>query len=222
MRRGKQAVLPTRRRMALRRLLRVLIVLVLANHFFSVGLLLPIQAIYKAVERSGAVGTRVIAREWTPELYATHLFYLTGSQNATVLADTRLGILGWESGFACTLDCTSGAPLYAGERYMARDEREGQLYYYFGRVDDPDIAAVAISIQAETYVDGQPVRREVQRLEVPELLERRGYRYFLLHTLEPGWTLEDQSRAAVAVALGDDGREVGAWDIDNASYTYYG
>ena len=126
MRREKQAVLPTRRRMALRRLLRVLIVVVLANHFFSVGLL-PIQAIHKAVERGGAVGTRVIAREWLPELYATHLFYLTGSENATVLADTHLTVLGWESGFACTLDCTSGAPLYAGERYMARDEREGQL-----------------------------------------------------------------------------------------------
>lgn len=222
MRRGKQAVLPTRRRMALRRLLRVLIVLVLANHFFSVGLLLPIQAVYKAVERGGAVGTRVITRQWTPELYATHLFYLTGSENATVLADTHLTVLGWECGFAGTLDCTSGAPLYAGERYMVRDGREEQLYSYFGRVDDPDIAAVAISIQAERYVDGQPVRREVRRLEVPELLERKGYRYFLISALEPGWAWEEENRAAVAVALDGDGRELGAWDIDSGTYTYYG
>ena len=125
---------------------------------------------------------------------------------------------------ACGLPCYGSSCPFVNVVHFFCDEcgEEAQLYYYFGRVDDPDIAAVAISIQAETYVDGQPVRREVQRLEVPELLERRGYRYFLLHTLEPGWTLEDQSRAAVAVALGDDGREVGAWDIDNASYTYYG
>ena len=222
MKRGKKTILPTRRRAALRRLLRGLIVLVLANHFFSVGLLLPIQAIHKAVERGGAVGTRVIAREWTPELYATHLLYLTGSETATVLADTHLGILGWESGFECTLDCTSGAPLYAGERSMSRDGREDSLLYYFGRVDDPDIAAVAVSIQAETYIDGRPVRREVRRLEVPELLERKGYRYFLVSALEPEWEREDAVLKTVAVALDGNGREVGAWDIHNASYSHYG
>ena len=107
------------------------VVLVLAWQFFHVGLVLPVQGIYGAVERGGATGTRVIAREWNPDFRVTQLFYLTGSEEATVLADTSLGLFGWESGFECTLDCTAGAPLYAGERSMTRPVSYTHLLFFF-------------------------------------------------------------------------------------------
>ena len=130
--------LPTRKKAALRRIIRLAVILVLAWQFFHVGLVLPVQGIYGAVERGGATGTRVIAREWNLDFRVTQLFYLMGSEEATVLADTSLRLFGWESGFECTLDCTEGAPLYAGERSMTRQDRDQRLHFYFGRVDDPD------------------------------------------------------------------------------------
>ena len=142
--------LPTRKKAALRRIIRLAVILVLAWQFFHVGLVLPVQGIYGAVERGGATGTRVIAREWNPDFRVTQLFYLMGSEEATVLADTSLGLFGWESGFECTLDCTEGAPLYAGERSLSKQDQNQALHYYFGRVDDPEIASVAVSIQMET------------------------------------------------------------------------
>ena len=74
----KPKTLSTRKKAALRRLVRMAVVLVLAWQFFHVGLVLPVQGIYGAVERGGATGTRVIAREWNPDFRVTQLFYLTG------------------------------------------------------------------------------------------------------------------------------------------------
>lgn len=76
-----------------RRLVRMAVVAGAGRQFFHVGLVLPVQGIYGAVERGGATGTRVIAREWNPDFRVTQLFYLTGSEEATVLADTSLGLL---------------------------------------------------------------------------------------------------------------------------------
>ena len=218
----KPKTLSTRKKAALRRLVRMAVVLVLAWQFFHVGLVLPVQGIYGAVERGGATGTRVIAREWNPDFRVTQLFYLTGSEEATVLADTSLGLFGWESGFECTLDCTTGAPLYAGERSMTRQGRNQALHYYFGRVDDPEIASVAVSIQMETYENGQMQRREIKRLEVPELLERSGYRYFLVHRLREVQEDSDGIVRAVVITRDSSGREIGQLEIQQGSYGSYG
>lgn len=210
---------PTRKRAALGRLLRLAVVLVLAWQVFHVGLVLPIQGIYGAVERGGATGTRVIGRAWIPDFRTTQLFYLTGSEEATVLADTSLGLFGWESGFECTLDCTAGAPLYAGERSLTQEDRERVLHYYFGRVDDPAIASVAVSIQTETYETGQAQRREVACLEVPELLEKAGRRYFWVYSLETARKSPEEIRRAVVITRDSSGREIGRLEIRQGSYS---
>lgn len=215
-------VLPTRKKAALRRIIRLAVVLVLAWQFFHLGLVLPVQGIYGAVERGGATGTRVIAREWVPDFRATQLFYLMGSEEATVLADTSLGLFGWESGFECTLDCTEGASLYAGERSMTRQDPNQALHYYFGRVDDPEIASVTVSIQMETYENGQMQRREIERLEVPELLEQSGYRYFLVHRLREVQEDSDGIVRAVVITRDSSGREMGQLEIQQGSYSSYG
>ena len=214
--------LPTRKKAALRRIIRLAVILVLAWQFFHVGLVLPVQGIYGAVERGGATGTRVSAREWNPDFRVTQLFYLTGSEEATVLADTSLGLFGWESGFECTLDCTEGAPLYAGERSMTRQDRDQRLHFYFGRVDDPEIASVAVSIQMETYENGQMQRREIERLEVPELLERNGYRYFWVHRLREVQEDSDGIVRAAVITRDSSGREIGQLEIQQGSYSSYG
>ena len=66
--------LPTRKKAALRRIIRLAVILVLAWQFFHVGLVLPVEGIHCAVERGGATGTGVIARECNPELRVTQLF----------------------------------------------------------------------------------------------------------------------------------------------------
>ena len=143
--------LPTRRRRALRRLVLAAAVLLLSNHLLGVGLLLPIQAIRQVEERQGAPHGAVLDRLWTPEIHRTHLVYLTASEKAVTIADTYLSVYGWIGGFGWSLDCTTGEPLYAGEMTMYRDEREGTVCCYYGRVDDPTIETVTISVRAELY-----------------------------------------------------------------------
>ncbi len=216
--------LPTRRRLALRRMLRALVLVLLCNYVFGIGLLLPRQAVWQQEQRQGVSGTRVAARMWHPAVYATHLFYLTENEKITLLADTHWTLFGWDSGFGWALDCTTGAPFYAGERSLSRQGRDETLWCYYGRVDDPEIAEIAVSIQAEDYVDGQPVRREVAHLSAPESAwyESDGRRYFLLYMTAEVWNYKDSFRRATVIALDGEGGELSRFDINDGNYSSYG
>lgn len=217
--------LPTRRRRALRRLVLAAAVLLLSNHLLGVGLLLPIQAIRQVEERQGAPHGAVLDRLWTPEIHRTHLVYLTASEKAVTIADTYLSVYGWIGGFGWSLDCTTGEPLYAGEMTMYRDEREGTECCYYGRVDDPTIETVMISVRGELYDETTKTAywEEAARLtaEPEDFLERKGYRCFLLSHIITDWPY-DSGRHAWATGYDAAGNVVAEFEIQEGTHSYFG
>lgn len=217
--------LPTRRRRALRRLVLAAAVLLLSNHLLGVGLLLPIQAIRQVEERQGAPHGAVLDRLWTPEIHRTHLVYLTASEKAVTIADTYLSVYGWIGGFGWSLDCTTGEPLYAGEMTMYRDEREGTVCCYYGRVDDPTIETVTISVRGELYDETTKTAywEDAARLtaEPEDFLERKGYRCFLLSHIITDWPY-DSGRHAWATGYDAAGNVVAEFEIQEGTHSYFG
>ena len=217
--------LPTRRRRALRRLVLAAAVLLLSDHLLGVGLLLPVQAVRQVEERQGAPHGAVLDRLWTPEIHRTHLVYLTASEKAVTIADTYLTIYGWTGGFGWSLDCTTGEPLYAGEMTMYRDEREGTVCCYYGRVDDPTIETVTISVRAELYDETTKTAywEEAARLtaEPEDFLERKGYRCFLLSHIITDWPY-DSGRHAWATGYDAAGNVVAEFEIQEGTHSYFG
>ena len=217
--------LPTRRRRALRRLVLAAAVLLLSNHLLGVGLLLPVQAVRQVEERQGAPHGAVLDRLWTPEIHRTHLVYLTASEKAVTIADTYLSVYGWIGGFGWSLDCTTGEPLYAGEMTMYRDEREGTVCCYYGRVDDPTIETVTISVRAELYDETTKTAywEEAARLtaEPEDFLERKGYRSFLLSHIITDWPY-DSGRHAWATGYDAAGNVVAEFEIQEGTHSYFG
>lgn len=218
--------LPTRRRRALRRLVLAAAVLLLSNHLLGVGLLLPIQGIRQVEERQGAPHGAVLDRLWTPEIHRTHLVYLTASEEAVTVADTYLSVYGWMGGFGWALDCTAGEPLYAGEMTMYRDEREETVCCYYGRVDDPAIETVTISVRGELYDETTQTARweEASCLTaVPEdFLEWKGHRHFLLHEVMDGDWPYDSGRHAWATGYDADGNVLTEFEIQEGTHSYFG
>ena len=217
--------LPTRRRRALRRLVLAAAVLLLSNHLLGVGLLLPVQAVRQVEERQGAPHGAVLDRLWTPEIHRTHLVYLTASEKTVTIADTYLSVYGWISAFGWSLDCTTGEPLYAGEMTMYRDEREGTVCCYYGRVDDPTIETVTISVRAELYDETTKTAywEEAARLtaEPEDFLERKGYRSFLLSHIITDWPY-DSGRHAWATGYDAAGNVVAEFEIQEGTHSYFG
>lgn len=217
--------LPTRRRRALRRLVLAAAVLLLSNHLLGVGLLLPVQAVRQVEERQGAPHGAVLDRLWTPEIHRTHLVYLTASEKAVTIADTYLSVYGWIGGFGWSLDCTTGEPLYAGEMTMYRDEREGTVCCYYGRVDDPTIETVTISVRGELYDETTKTAywEEAARLtaEPEDFLERKGYRCFLLSHIITDWPY-DSGRHAWVTGYDAAGNVVAEFEIQEGTHSYFG
>ena len=222
-RRGK---LPTRKRGAMRHAARALILLLVVQYLLHVGLLLPIQAIHMAEEREGVRGTRVLRRLWEPDIYKSTLFYLSASEDAVVLSDARLTFLGWLPQFGTALDCTGSAPLHAAERSVSQSGKPGRHMFFYGRVDDPAIETVELSLR---YISGYGRGGEKNRFEVAVLLtvpeeswiERNGRRYFLLSYKLEDWPYESGEQT---FAIGRDaaGEMITEFAITAGSYGSYG
>lgn len=203
----KRAPNLNRRRKALRAAVGTLAAWLVMVHVMHIGLLFPRQAIWQLEERAGiAHAAYVVERSRTPEIRASMLTYLVGNEEAAMLGSTYLTLHGWMPGFSIALDCTEEAPLHAGVYYMSRDGQS--VRYVFGRVEDPEIIRVEVSLcpeeadeQGHSVVGG-----EVRRLTDLTLTERDGHRYFLAKDGEP-WEAE---RRAIPVVYGYDaaGREV--------------
>jgi len=220
-RRNKRTPMLTRKRSALKHLAVALIIMILMNHFMLIGLLLPRQAYHKLEERAGVGWTRVVSRDWEPELYLTHISYLSGSEDATVFGSVNLTMYGWFPQFVTALDCTKDAPLYSGYNLMYRDDEK--VWYFFGRVDDPDIETVAVSLCKEEYdsMSHAYVGEEVRRLTQEELLEKDGRRYFMLK--DTFWQEENRTRyCPVVIGYDGAGNEVTRMEIEDGRHISYG
>ncbi len=215
--------MPTRRRDALRHVAWALVLLFAANSLLHIGHLLPIQAIRETEEREGVYHTRVLRRMWEPEIYKTSLFYLTANENALLLGDAHLTFLGWFPDFGVALDCSGDAPLYAAERTVNRSNHEGTHFFFYGRVDDPAIETVEISLR---YISGydeekkENIYQEHICLTAPIWQERDGYRYFLEKYHLEDWP-EKKRESTFVVGKNAAGETITEFQIQEGSHGFY-
>lgn len=214
--------LPARKRRALRHLAIAALTVFLVNTFLHMGLLLPIQAIREVEEREGVHG-RVVTRFRETAIHRTGLVYLTENEDMVFLGNTYFSILGWSPGFGWAVDCTEDAPLHAGQSAASRDGRS--VWHFYGRVDDPAIETVEVSLRAITGFapKGMPVYEERVRLTAPrgDLLEKEGRRYFLLRCRLEDWP-EDSGVYAFARGLDGRGQVLAETEISEGISSSYG
>lgn len=218
----KREKLPARRRWVARRIAVFLLLLLAVNHVLHLGYLLPVQGIRDIEERQGAPHGQTLARLWTPEVHATHLVYLRGSEDAVTIADTYLTVYGWMGGFGWTLDCAEDAPLYAGEMTMRQDDQTETVCCYYGRVDDPEIARVEISVRGAYYAETGELWEEAANLPVEgeDFVQRDEGRYFLVEDIRQEWPYDSSGRAWI-IAYDEDGNVMEEFQIDQGTHSIY-
>ena len=211
----------SRKRLALRRFVTAAVLMVLINHFFLLGSIFPRQCILEQEERQGVLHTSVVTRNWAPEIHKTLLVYLTENENTTFLGSTVLTFYGWMDGSGIALDCSEKAPLYAG--YFSVNRDDSRVWYFFGRVDDPDIRTVAVSLCAEEYDSESHAYfdREVRCLTTEDFLEKDGQRYFLLQDGGEWDTKNDGSPRPVTIGCDGNGNEVTRMEIEQWRSTVF-
>ena len=222
MKKGKKTVLPSRRRRALKRTAITLVLLFCINYIMHIGLLLPRQAVHQIEERKATGWTQVVAREWTPEIHKTHLAYLSQNENATLFSSTYLTFYGWMVGFGVALDCTEEAQAHAGFSTMYR--KDNRSWYFFGRVDDPAVQRVELSLcREEADAMSHPLLgAEVRRITDIELMEQSGRRYFLVKD-RGEWDTDRYNRLRpILLGFDENDREILRMEIEEGIYSYYG
>lgn len=218
-----------RKRLALRSLLLAVVLLLLANYLFGIGLLLPTQVVRQSEETTGTGDTDTVTWVREPDIGKTMRIYLTANENALLLTPAYLSFCGWIDGGGQALDCSGQAPLYAGWRRLTWQDTDS-VYYIFGRVDQPDIAKLHVGIiypfqsdeTGEVYVERFGVDTEKTAW-----LERNGKRYFLLRipasALPVAQLGQDNSFFMAVTAYNEAGEEVACVErIEHTASSMYG
>lgn len=226
MKKERREKLPSRRKRTLRRVLIAAAALLLVNRILLVGLLFPIQAIRRNEERMGTGRTAVVHRERAPEIYQSLLIYLTENENVTMLSGTNLSLYGWVEAFGVPVDCSEEAPIHGGWWSLNRGEEGKNLFYVFGRIDDPDIDFLQITVQhngeAPKVEDvWQPMGFE-WGLEREDFMEKDGRSYFLLEKYPVDWN--DYPYGVTVTALGSDkeGNILARIELEQGASSYFG
>lgn len=215
----KQKVL-TRKGKALRRLGRFLVILFAVNWVFGIGLLTPRHAVWQQQEREGIIGhMRVVDRDWVPEIGVTHFRYLLQNDKAVMLAGTNLSLYGWMGAFSTALDCTVEKPLYAAMDSLHKDGKS--VYYFWGRIDDPEVDCVVISLCHQEYYDGKDFYPEDFRFYAngEDWKEQEGRQYFLIRK-SIDWP-HDTRIHAYAIAM-SKGQELYRFEISEVASSHFG
>lgn len=209
-----------RKRLALRWILPALVFLLVVNQLLGVCLLLPIQAAHRSADLQGIGRTHLVKRRWEPELRATGLLYLMENENALLLTDTHFGLLGWETERGAAVDCTGDAPLYVGQYDAAYEDR--MVNCLFGRVDDPEIVRVEISVRAVGYAGTTETWEETASLPVePEdFIAREEGRYFLVEDVIDNWP-DNTFRQAWITAYNGGGDVVTEFQIMEGTHSHF-
>lgn len=218
----KQKRILTRKQVAIRKTAICLTAMFLVNNIMFLGAIFPIQTVWQLEERAGVEHTRVVKRSHTPEIQKTNIAFLSENDEATLFSSCYLTIYGWMSNFGVALDCTTGEPLYAGVNYMNRDEN--RAWYFFGRVDDPAIQRVEISLCEEVYDEMSHgyVGEEVHRMAGIPLEEQSGRRYFLVK-YNGEWDREILSAPRpVVIGYDGNGQELIRIEIEQWSSSSFG
>ena len=139
----KKTKLRSRRRTALRRILIAAAAYLIVTCVLGTGVFFPTQIIRQNEERHGTGRTSIVAWDWEPEIHQTQMLYLTGNEHVTFLIGSYRTFLGWMSNFTSAVDCSKEEPLYASQISVSTFGRNPKdFFYYYGRVDDPEIRCV--------------------------------------------------------------------------------
>ena len=113
---------------------------------------------------------------------------------------------------------------YAGEMTMYRDEQAGTVCCYYGRVEDPAIETVAVSVRGEIYDETTQTAcwEEATRLtaEPENFMEWKGHRHFLLSHIITDWPY-DSGRQAWVVGYDAAGNVVTGFEIREGTHSYF-
>lgn len=175
---------PTRKQQALRQAAIALLALLLVNHLLDVGLLLPIQAVWKEKERMCMDPMQVAAREHAPELGYTANLYLLANENAMAVTGVELTALGWQAfagGMVVDVSRQKDAPLYGTDWPIYRGDGQ-RTDCFFGWVDDPQISTVTVSAAYKEWDQRLDQAAGIERIQLTasEFYEVEGRRCFLL------------------------------------------
>lgn len=178
----------TRKQRALRRLMLLLLVLAVVSWLFPAVNLTPRQAIRRGEERAGARSTAVVTWQRVPDANRGLLACLTANDSGVVLGFTRVSLLGWEVFQGMELPCDGDEPVYAQRHILSYAGEEIQsVDGFFGRVDDPAILRLEVSLRTPVAWDenGRPARWEELGcipFEEDTWHTLDGHRYFLALT----------------------------------------
>lgn len=222
MKKQKQKRILTRKQVAIRKTAICLTAMFLVNNIMFLGAIFPIQTVWQLEERAGIEHTRVVKRSPTPEIQKTNIAFLSENDEATLFSSCYFTLYGWMANFHVALDCTGEDPLYAGVSYMQRDDN--RAWYFFGRVDDPAIQRVEISLCSEEYdeMSYAYVGEEVHRMAGIPLEEQSGRRYFLVK-YNGDWDYDAHSRVhPIVISYDGEGNELNRMEIEQWTSSHFG
>ena len=173
--------LPSRKRVAVRRITLALLTVLLASHFFSLTLL-PIQAVRSGEESEGTGRTAfATARLWEYR-EKDYRVQLRQNEDALLLVGLRPSLLGGWGGFARSLDCSLEEQSFFADALFYSNGSQEKTGLFYGRVTDGAIHRLSIDLSLEYRTGGEKTTQHIRTMEIgPEdLLEQDGERYFLL------------------------------------------
>ena len=216
----------TRKRKALRRTLICLAALTVfsALHLYTFT---PMQGIRYTEAQRGTGRTRAVAWMLPPEelKLGRTLFYLTANKNAMLMTYVRFHpLMGWADSLGASLDCSKEAKLHAALWDVSNEYASVQ--YVFGRVDDPEIQALTVSVEEIRYGSGREVREELLRTDTETVrwYQKGEQRYFVIPVDNPRKANENlESVTYSALGLDAEGREIAVQSVeDQKTSTYIG
>lgn len=225
MKKEKRQKLSSRRKRTFRRVLIAAATLFLVNRILLVGLLFPIQAIRHTEERMGTGRTNLVCREWVPEIYKTGLVYLMENENVTMLSAVRLSLYGWTEVYGVPVDCEPEAPVHGGWWSLNRGEEGKSLFYVFGRIDDPDIDLLQITVRH----NGEPPKKDgvwqpmgfEWGLTREDFIEKDGQSYFLLERYPVDWSNYPYGVTITARGIDLEGNILAEMELDQGASSFF-
>ena len=216
----------TRKQKALRRLALLLIMMVFASAAGLYGFF-PAQGRLYNEETHHTGRTQLVQRLYDPSIKATKmaLFDLTKNKNVTMLHCVRWHpLVGWMDSSAAVIDCSSDAPLYSGSFFLS-DNGSEILLFVFGRVDEPSIVSIKISLQKSSYL--QEEQREIwteyksYTLAAQNWKVKDGARYFV-ESIDMQKEDRDSPTRIMISAYDENGIELSSGEVTQYTWTSLG
>lgn len=178
---------PTRKRQALRWLCAAVLLILMNNISHRTYYLLPSLCLWENEEIIGCGRTTVLRRTWDPAV--KDLIYLSANDKVVILLGESPGLSGWNMDNTEYLDYTKEENAL-GSICVFYENTNASVWYAYGRVDDPSVAEMRLSVQfavMDTDAPGcQELKTSVVSTAADDWIWQDGKRYFLLRNEPEG------------------------------------